>query len=247
MAEPVVSNSTGRVRRIATAVIVLAAMGILISLGTWQVERLYWKEALIADIDARRTAAPASFEEIEAIAATGGDVDYRAMSASGTYLHDKERHFLATFNGQAGFYIYTPLQMADGRFLFVNRGFVPYDRKDAGTRAEGQIEGPQQVNGLARARLNGKPGFLVPENDPAKNIFYWKDLDTMAATVGLAADQVEPFFLDADSTPVAGGLPQGGVTQVVLSNNHLQYAVTWYGLAAALALVAGVSMFRRKT
>ncbi len=243
------AENAGRrpLRFIVTGLAVTLAMAVLLSLGTWQVKRLHWKEALIADIDERRNAAPLDLAGIEAILAKGGDVDYRAAAAEGRYLYDKERHFLATFRGQAGFYVYTPLLLADGRYLFVNRGFVPYERKDASSRPEGLIDGPQVVKGLARARLDAKPSVMVPENDEAKNVFYWKDLDRMAASVGLPADTVVPFFLDADATPVPGGLPQGGVTEIDLPNSHLQYAITWYGLALALAGVVAYAVIRRKT
>ncbi len=229
-----------------SVVAVAVAMAILLSLGTWQVQRLHWKEALIAEIEARRHADPLDVAGVEGVLRDGGDVDYRAARAVGRYLNDKERHFLATFAGQAGFYVYTPLALADGRYLFVNRGFVPYDLKEPATRPQGELEGEQSVSGLARARLLAKPGFMVPDNDEAKNIFYWKDLDRMAASVGLPADKVLPFFLDADTTAVPGGLPRGGVTQVDLPNSHLQYAITWYGLALALALVAAFAYVRRR-
>lgn len=229
-----------------TGVAVTLAMAILLSLGTWQVKRLHWKEALIADIEERRNAAPLDLAGLEAILAKGGDVDYRAAEAEGRYLNDKERHFLATFRGQAGFYVYTPLALADGRYLFVNRGFVPYDRKEPSSRPQSLVEGEQVVKGLARARLNAKPSMMVPENDEAKNVFYWKDLDRMAASVALPADKVVPFFLDADATPVPGGLPEGGVTEIDLPNSHLQYAITWYGLALALAGVVAYAIVRRK-
>ncbi len=75
----------------------------------------------------------------------------------------------------------------------------------------------------------------MPENDTAKNVFYWKDLAAMTASAGLDTARTVPLFVDADATPNPGGLPLGGVTQVDLPNNHLQYAVTWYGLAVALA------------
>lgn len=243
------AESAGRrpLRLIVTGLAVTLAMAILLSLGTWQVQRLHWKEALIADIEERRNAAPLDLAGIEAILTKGSDVDYRAAAAEGRYLNDKERHFLATFRGQAGFYVYTPLLLADGRHLFVNRGFVPYERKDSLLRPEGLIDGPQVVKGLARARLDAKPSVMVPDNDEAKNVFYWKDLDRMAASVGLPADTVVPFFLDADATPVPGGLPQGGVTEIDLPNSHLQYAITWYGLALALAGVVAYAVIRRKT
>ena len=130
----------------------------------------------------------------------------------------------------------------DGRAIFVNRGFVPYDRKDPATRAEGQISGLVEIAGLARDPLWEKPSFIVPDNEPGKNVFYWKDIAAMSATAALPGGvEIVPFFVDAGGEPNPGGLPVGGVTLIDLPNNHLQYAVTWYGLAAALV---GVALFR---
>lgn len=237
----------GRGRMIATAVAVLAALVILLSLGTWQVERLHWKEGLLADIAERRAAAPVQLSDIEAVRKSGGDIEYRRVSVTGTFDHSRERHFFATFGGQTGFYVYTPMALADGRTLFVNRGFVPYEMKDPKTRAAGESAGRQTVTGYARVRLGGKPSSIVPDNDLAKNIFYWKDLDAMASTTGIDASRVVQFFVDADASAAnPGGWPKGGVTQFDLPNSHLQYAVTWYGLAAALVAVVIGMFFRRK-
>ncbi|MEH7905078.1 SURF1 family protein [Rhizobium laguerreae] len=230
---------------VLTGILVLIALAILISLGTWQVERLHWKEGLIADIAARQAASPVPLADIEAMAAAGGDIEYRKVTATGRYINNKERHFFATWRGQTGYYIYTPLELADGRILFVNRGFVPYDNKEPEMRMQGQLTGEQTVTGLAREKLSGKPSWVVPDNDVAKNIFYWKDLDVMAESVGLEKASVIPFFVDADSTPNPAGLPIGGVTQVDLPNDHLQYAFTWYGLAAVLVVVVAISWFRK--
>ena len=88
---------------------------------------------------------------------------------------------------------------------------------------------------------------MVPNNDPDKNVFYWKDRDGMARSAGLrSAAEIVPFFVDADATPNPGGLPIGGVTLIDMPNNHLQYAVTWYGLAAALVGVLAVAFWRRR-
>mgnify|MGYP001015829214 CR=1 FL=1 len=117
--------------------------------------------------------------------------------------------------------------------------------KEPVTRAQGQVEGWLVVTGLARDALSEKPSFVVPDNDPEKNVFYWKDLDAMAATSGVGEpDDYLPFFVDANDAPNPGGLPVGGVTLVDLPNNHLQYAITWYGLAAALAGVLAVWLWR---
>ncbi|MDQ0319444.1 surfeit locus 1 family protein [Pararhizobium capsulatum DSM 1112] len=235
-----------KLRTVFGAVIVLLALAILLSLGTWQLQRLAWKEGLLADIAERRAAPAIDVLAIDAMAKAGEDVDYRAMSATGTYLNNKERHFFATYEGRTGYYVYTPLQLADGRFLLVNRGFVPFDSKEPETRKEGQLTGLQAVHGLARAELSEKPSSLVPDNDVAKNIFYWKDHDVMAASVGLDLANVVPFFMDADAAPNPGGYPIGGVTQFDLPNSHLQYAVTWYGLAAALVAISIAFMIKRR-
>lgn len=237
----------GRGGTVLLVLLALAAFAVLLGLGTWQVQRLHWKEALIATIDERIASAPRPLAEIEARLAGEGDVEYWPVTASGIFRHEGERHFFATHRGQSGYYVFTPLALDDGRFVLVNRGFVPFERKEAASRPGGQVEGMQAVNGLARGRLAEKPNSLMPDNDPAKNIFYWKDFDAMAGTTGVGrpADYVG-FFIDADETPNPGGLPVGGVTLIDLPNSHLQYAVTWYGLAAALAGVLGAWLWRRR-
>lgn len=230
-------SRSGR-RSVLTIALVVTMVAILIGLGTWQVERLQWKETLLAELDGRIHGAPVSLAEMEALRTGGGDLDYRPMQVKGRFDNGRERHFLATWNGESGFYIYTPLTLDDGRSLFVNRGFVTYENKEPEMRVLGQLTDRVMVTGLARAKLDAKPSMLVPDNDLQKNIFYWKDLDAMAASTGLDPAKVVPFFLDADKTSNPSGLPIGGVTLVDLPNNHLQYAVTWYGLALALVAIA---------
>lgn len=221
------------------------AFAMLVTLGTWQVRRLQWKEDLIARIEARIAAQPARLGEIERAQAGGEDIDYRPVQVTGAFVHGGERHFLATWKGQSGFYIHTPLHLPDGRYLFINRGFVPYDRKDPATRQEGQIADETHIEGLARTAPAEKPSFIVPDNDPARNVFYWKDLDAMAASAGLPSQgEVLPFYVDAGPQENPGGLPVGGVTRIDFPNSHLQYALTWYGLAAALAGVVGYMLLR---
>ncbi|MBE0691846.1 MAG: SURF1 family protein [Aquamicrobium sp.] len=238
---------SGRGGAVLLVILGLAAFAVLLALGTWQVQRLHWKEGLIATIDERIASAPWPLAEIEARLADAGDVDYWPVTVSGTFRHEGERHFFATHRGQSGYFVFTPLALDDGRLVLVNRGFVPFDRKDPATRAEGQVEGVQTVTGLARNRVEEKPNSLMPDNDPAKNIFYWKDLDAMASSAGVGTrEDYLGFFIDADDAPNPGGLPVGGVTLIDLPNSHLQYAVTWYGLAAALAGVLGVWLWRRR-
>ena len=233
------------VRWLAIAV-AIGAFALLIALGNWQVRRLAWKEELIATIQARTSSPPIALPEAERVAGELEALEYLPLKATGTFLHQSERHFFATHQGRSGFYVYTPLRLPDRRAVFVNRGFVPYDLKNPALRPQGQVGGEVTVTGLGRTAPASKPSSLVPANDPDENIFYWKDLAAMTASARLpAGTAVLPFFLDADATSNPGGWPQGGVTIVDLPNSHLQYAVTWYGLAAALAGVAAVAVFRK--
>jgi surfeit locus 1 family protein len=248
MTQPSAPARTGSRRRTLIA-LVLGPIGIaiLLGLGTWQVQRLHWKEALLQTIDQRMHAAPLPLAEVEKKFAAEGDVAYVPVTASGVFVHEGERHFFTTWQGQSGFDIITPLRLDDGRFVLVNRGFVPYDMKDPAKRMAGEVAGRVAVTGLARNPLLEKPSGMLPDNDPAKNIFYWKDRDAMAASAGLPAGyRLVPILIDADAAPNPGGLPVGGVTIVDLPNNHLQYVITWYGLALALAGVLLFSLLRPK-
>ena len=230
----------------AAVILGLAGIAVLVGLGTWQVNRLAWKEALLAAIDQRTHTAPRTLAEVELQFTQFGDVDYEPVTVSGAFDHAGERHFLATYDGQSGFYVYTPLTLADGRSIFVNRGFVPYDNVDPATRQAGDIAGIVTVSGLARNPLAEKPSSMLPDNDLAKNIFYWKDLAAMAKSASVDPAKLLPFFVDAGPAKNPGGLPIGDVTIIDLPNSHLQYAVTWYGLAVGLAGVLGVWLWRRR-
>jgi surfeit locus 1 family protein len=228
-----------------TIAAIIVALAVLLSLGTWQMFRLQWKEALITDIAARSTAAPMTLPNVEAREKSGADIDYVAMTVTGHFEHTHEQYFFATDDGEVGYHVYTPLILPDGRTIFVNRGFVPEALKDPAKRQAGQITGDVTIKGLARARLTEKPSWVVPDNEAYKQLYFWKDLDEMAAQAAVPAGKLVPFFLDADATPSPGGWPRGGVTQIDLPDNHLSYAVTWYGLAAVLVVVSALA-FRRK-
>jgi surfeit locus 1 family protein len=223
----------------------LTGLATLIALGTWQLQRLAWKEGLIASIETRMKAAPERLSAVEEKFKALGDVDYLPVTFAGTVLNEHEQYFLSTHDGQSGWNIYAPLQLADGRALMLNRGFVPYDLRDPAKRAGSWPEGIQTINGLARNPLAGKPSSITPENDVKSNTWYWKDLNGMAANAGIAADRLLPFFVDDWSEGKPAALPVTRTTIVSLPNNHLQYALTWYGLAAALAGVWGGLVRRR--
>ncbi len=162
-------------------------------------------------------------------------------------MNSKERHFFATWHGRTGFYVYTPLQLADGRYLFVNRGFVPYENKEPEMRMQGQLTDQQTVTGLARAKLPGKPSWVVPDNDRRQEhlLLEGPRCDGVQRRVSTRRKSF-PSSSMRTIRPIRTGLPIGGVTDVDLPNNHLQYAFTWYGLAATLVVIVVVARFRKR-
>lgn len=220
------------------------ALAVLLTLGTWQVQRLAWKEGLLATIEERTKATPLTLPELMAQFEDGEDIEYVPVKTEGYFDHDNEQHFFATFDGQSGYYIYTPLMLEKDRYVFVNRGFVPYELKDPSSRPETLVSFAQDVVGLARKAPDAKAGWVVPENDVEKNVFHWKDMDAMIARTGKPAEQFLPFFIDQNRNANRSLLPIGGVTLINLPNNHLQYAITWYGLAMTLIGVLGYYLIR---
>lgn len=220
---------------------VFAGLGcvMLLALGTWQVQRLQWKQGLIDRIERRATAEPVSLAAVLETWAETEDVEYMRVRLAGRFRHGLERHVYTVVQGQVGWRVVTPLETADGRIVLVDRGFVPDTLKDPETRAPGQVQGAVVLTGLARAP--GRQGPFVPDNDLAQNTWYWRDLAGMASSV-LQPERrakVVPFFVEAETGPTPGGWPRGGVTRLKLSNRHLEYAITWYGLAGALLVVYG--------
>lgn len=226
-------------------IVLLVVFAILVSLGSWQLRRLEWKEGLIETIEQRIRQDPAELETVLATWRDTGDVEYYPVRLTGSFRHDREQHFLATHKGQSGWYLYTPLEMADGTVVIVNRGFVPFDFKDASERPWNPVDGKVSISGLARNPLFEKPGWVVPENTPADTTWYWKDFAGMAETMGVEGDRLAPFFVDvsmAENQLASGPIP--GVTRIALPNSHLEYAVTWFGLAAALLVTAAFVVWR---
>jgi surfeit locus 1 family protein len=206
---------------------------ICLALGAWQVERLFWKQDLIAQRQAAVAAVPAA---VPKSLAEARDMEFRHVSDEGVFLNDKEIFLGATSEGGGqGYQVLTPLMEAGGRAVFVNRGYIPAELKDPARRAAGQITGPVRVQGLLRLPPVGRPNWFLPDNRPDLNYWFWVDLPAMSAADKL--NEVAPFYIDAAATPNPGGWPKGGVTRLTLPNNHLQYAITWFSLAVALIVI----------
>ncbi|WP_064707346.1 SURF1 family protein [Rhizobium bangladeshense] len=227
-----------RAKRALFAICLTLLAAILFGLGTWQVQRLDWKRDLIARVDQRVHAAAvpaparADWDKVNT-----RDDEYRRVTVEGMLANDKETLVYASTVLGPGYWVMTPLTLADGTDILVNRGFVPTDRRDPASRRDGQVSGPIEITGLLR--MTEPKGSLLQSNDLASDRWYSRDVAAIAQKRGLGA--VAPYFIDADAAANPGGLPVGGLTVIHFPNNHLVYAITWYGLAVmVLALLVFV-------
>lgn len=213
---------------------VFSALGLvmLVSLGQWQMERREWKLDLIERMEERMTAPPIAVpDHAAALALPPEENEYRQVALEGRFHHAKELHWFTHTQGLgAGYDIITPLELIDGSFVLVNRGFVPERLKAPEARAEGQTDGTQQITGILRESVQA--GMLDAEDDLQKNVWFTRDVDKMAAAADVAP--VAPFLVVQDGAAPEGGWPRPGAARPVLKNDHLQYAVTWFGLALVL-------------
>lgn len=210
---------------------------ILCGLGTWQLQRLAWKQNLVAMVEARSQAPAVPLPPEAAWPALVRESDeYRKVTLAGRFDHDREVQVFTSLQDERfdvsgpGWWVMTPLMREDGTAVLVNRGFVPYEFRDPATRAAAHVEGDVEITGLLRLPEEGN--IFTPDNKPGSRTWYVRDPLAIAAAEGI--DRVAPFFVDADATPNPGGLPQGGATRVAFRNDHLGYAITWFGLAASL-------------
>lgn len=214
----------------------LAGVLLLIGLGKWQLDRREWKLGIIERIETRIHQPAIPLDAARVLWRQNQDIDYTRVGLAGHFLHDQERHLYAIVDGQAGWKVITPLQTASGEVVLVDRGFVPDQLKAPASRERGQIDGVAELTGLARG--SERPSWFTPRNDPAANRWFWRDVPGLIASLppDLAA-RCAPFVVEAEAAPVPGDWPRAGVTVLNIPNRHLEYALTWFGLAATLLVV----------
>ncbi|HUC51309.1 MAG TPA: SURF1 family protein, partial [Xanthobacteraceae bacterium] len=220
----------------------LIAFAILIGLGVWQIERKAWKEGLIAALTERLAAPPqalpaaADWPKLDR-----ADDEYRRVSFTAQFDNAKAALVFASASGfrpdvsdaGPGYWVFTPARLADGSTVMVNRGFVPDARKDPQTRLAGEVSSPVALVGVMR--WPDSRHWFTPSDDAAHNLWFTRDPSAIALAKG--AGSVAPFYVEQETPVPPGGLPQPGKLVVSLPDNHLQYALTWFGLAAVLMAV----------
>lgn len=225
---------------VVPTVFTLVGLILLLGLGTWQIERLHWKEGLIAarkaSFRAPPVALPQTLAQAQPLAFHHVVADGRLLNAHAFYVYTMSKR------GKPGYDVVTPLQMGEGAVVFVNRGFVPTDRRLPASRPGSDPDGTVRITGILRLPSTDGRGLFAPDNHPARNDWYYIDPAAMAAAAGL--HRVLPFYVDADAGTTPGAWPQGGQTPIGLPNNHLQYAIIWYGLAVTL-LVQYIALVHR--
>ncbi|WP_169567785.1 SURF1 family protein [Sneathiella limimaris] len=213
---------------------------ILLGLSLWQINRYSWKVDLLDNLEQQLAEQP---QQLPSVVDDIEEWNYRRVFLTGEFLHDKEIHLFAhAEKGLKGFQIITPFKRSDAdTIVLVNRGWVPEYKKEADDRAEGNITGEIRISGIVRKPWEKSYSFL-PESNAESNVWLYGELDAMAAHLNLT---VEPVFVELDKMDVPGGFPKGGQTRITVPNNHVEYAITWFGLAVAMLVIYGLYGMRK--
>jgi len=230
----------------------------LVGLGIWQWRRLGEKEALLARIEAR-TKLPAqavSLKELVASGLSADQLDYTPVTLNGRFLNaDEVQIFTNRPDAEAGhlsgvgYDVLTPFAAEGGGVILVNRGFVPDQKRSPGTRPQGQLEGPLTIAGLVRRPE--RRSFLDAADDPQKGYFAVRDPAAILAAALTGTERsslgpiVEGYYVDLRAPVPPGGLPEPNETSIAIPNNHLQYALTWWGLALVFLVMFGLFLRSR--
>ena len=219
-----------------------AALGfvILVGLGIWQLERKAWKEGLIETLGERIAAPPSELPGPLLWAVTQADRhEFRRVHFPAEFLHEQEA--LVYTVGSAlrpdvsgpGYWVFTPARLPGGSVVMVNRGFVSEGLQNPRAREEGQTTGVVELVGAMR--WPEPRGWFAPKDDPQRNVWFARDHRAIAEWKILS--EVAPFYVEQEAPVPPGGIPKPGSLTVKLRNDHLQYALTWFGLAAVLLVV----------
>jgi len=233
------------------AALMLALAAACVFLGSWQMQRLAEKEALIAAVDSRLMAEPVPVPPATEWAGLDLDaVNFQPVELTGTYRYTQTvTVFTSLTNARGqysgpGYWVVTPFELAEGGTVFVNRGFVPEQYQEAAALGDLHGDDPDTVTVVGVLRPGETAGWLVPEPNMSDRIEWVRDPARLAAMVDPALAPFAPFYVDLLAGP-PGSLPQGGETVVSFPNNHFGYALTWYGFAIVAVVMLGFWLWRQ--
>jgi surfeit locus 1 family protein len=222
------------------ALFALAALATFVGLGTWQIQRKAWKEALIATLQQRLSAAPVDLPSREQWGRLDPAKDeFRHVKFSAAFVPGAEALVYAGSSALRsdvsgpGYWVLALARLPAGGLVVINRGFVPEGRQDTATRSVGEIAGNVELVGVMR--WPEPRGTFSPKDQPERNLWFVRDPVAIASAKGWG--DAAPFLIELESPQPPGGLPRAGALKVNLRNEHLQYAITWYGLAVVVVVM----------
>jgi surfeit locus 1 family protein len=211
----------------------LLGLATTVALGTWQVQRLAWKEGLIAAIETANRAAPLA--SVPRTAAAQKAKEFYRVNLQGAWVEGIEFPVAARYyKGKLGYHLFTPFKLKDGRIVIVNRGWVPADLHDASTRPELAASGEATLTGMLR--FGADRNYFTPPSQPEKTIWFGRDVAQMGASAKLA-DVVPEVSVDLIGKQAWDTLPIPSSGAVKLRNDHLSYIITWYGIALGILVI----------
>jgi cytochrome oxidase assembly protein ShyY1 len=225
------------------AVIALVMVSVLVSLGVWQLRRKDEKHALIAALTERLAGAPAALPSAtEWPALTPAHDEFLRVAFSATF--ESKPDVMVYSSGSAvredvsgpGTWAFLSARLPNGRVVVVNAGFVQNTMQDRGQqdRAVSRLVTGTPVALTGYIRFPEHAGWFTPHEDAVKRLWFSRDHLAMAQVLGWGG--VAPFYVDLESPVPASGIPKPGALQVHLKDDHLQYAITWFGLALVVAI-----------
>ena len=215
---------------------VAAGLAVLLALGTWQVERLGEKQALLARIETGLAAQPVALSRALERLHGAIDVDFTRVRLSGRYKPGPQFHLFSQLKGMTGWRLVAVFETDDAGDVLVDRGFIPDEMKD--NAAADVPAGRVEMTGVIRLHRRAR-GPFTPDNKPAANEWFWWDTRAMTIAAGLVPADVPALVVHRQSQAGDPPWPRStGVDLSIIPNHHLQYAITWYALAIVLIVMA---------